>query len=294
MSIVCEDVASDCIKSSYGSNNKFVTAYPSNSITPLGDKWKFTPCFLPAKYKSHMDDIYNFEVRPTDIFVISFPKCGSTWSQEMIWLLNNNLDYKAAREIHMAKRFVELDIDIAFNELTLNIPKILAAVTSTRHIKTHIPAGLLPQQIWTVKPKIIYVSRGVKDAAVSYYHHYRNFQFYKETLDNFLDAFLDDKVNFAPQHGHIKDFLSLRDQDNILFITFEEMKNDLMNVLKKTASFLGKTYSNEELLNLEQYLSFESMKSNQSVETEDFYKTFLKRPLLQPDIAKKSIFEIYC
>jgi hypothetical protein len=47
---------------------------------------------------------------------------------------------------------------------------------SPRFIKTHLPAQLLPDQLWTVKPKIVYIRRNPKDTAVSYYHHHRLLQ----------------------------------------------------------------------------------------------------------------------
>ena len=36
---------------------------------------------LPASFKNLAERIYNFEVRPTDIFMVTYPKAGSTWTQ---------------------------------------------------------------------------------------------------------------------------------------------------------------------------------------------------------------------
>lgn len=267
MPIVCESVQNLKEGSTYGSDKEFVFAYPNPiPMTPLGSDWKFTPCFLPEKYSNFKDEIENFNVRPDDLFSITFPKSGSNWSQEMIWLLNNDLDFKTAEKIRINERFLILELDICFKNLTFDSIERVVKHPSPRHIRSHLPAGLLPKQIWTKKPKIIYIARGSKDNAISYYHHYKNFHRYYASKDDFLEAYLHDMIIFSPQHGHIKDFWYLRNEKNVLFLTFEEMKSDLFSVLQKTCSFLDKNYTDDQLRKVEQFLSFDSMKSKESKE----------------------------
>ena len=40
-----------------------------------GDVW------LPSNYEKYEGDILNFEVRPDDIWIVTYPKCGTTWTQ---------------------------------------------------------------------------------------------------------------------------------------------------------------------------------------------------------------------
>lgn len=53
-----------------------------------------------------------------------------------------------------------------------------------------------------------------------------------------------------------------RDEPNIMFITFEEMKRDLPKVIKKVSSFLGKPVAENDIPTLADFLSFENMKAN--------------------------------
>jgi Sulfotransferase domain len=73
--------------------------------TPLGVDWKPKPSVMVPLYETHADRIKNFEVRPDDIWLISYPKTGTTWSQEMVWCICNNLDYKKAKELNLFARF---------------------------------------------------------------------------------------------------------------------------------------------------------------------------------------------
>lgn len=63
-------------------------------------------------------------------------------------------------------------------------------VKRPRFIKSHLPICFLPKKLWEVKPKIVYVARESKDAAISFYHHYYNLYKYCGSKEDFLDLFL--------------------------------------------------------------------------------------------------------
>lgn len=50
------------------------------------------------------------QVRDNDVWIISYPKCGTTWTQEMVWMLGNNLDYETGSKVDLSDRspFFEL------------------------------------------------------------------------------------------------------------------------------------------------------------------------------------------
>jgi hypothetical protein len=78
-------------------------------ISDASDASKF--CVVPSKYVKggFLERVKNFRVHADDVWIISFPKCGTTWAIEMVWLLVNNLDFERARQIHQNDRapFIE-------------------------------------------------------------------------------------------------------------------------------------------------------------------------------------------
>lgn len=56
-------------------------------------------CILPQKYREISDKVKNLAIRDNDVFLCSFPRTGSTWLQEILWLLGNDLDFDKAKSV---------------------------------------------------------------------------------------------------------------------------------------------------------------------------------------------------
>lgn len=61
--------------------------------------------FFPYKYMLEAENYYNFQARPDDVWVVTFPRSGTTWTQEMVWLLANKLDFEKAKQVPLTQRF---------------------------------------------------------------------------------------------------------------------------------------------------------------------------------------------
>jgi hypothetical protein len=70
------------------------------------DPWKGTPgFFFPKSYVNHIESLKKFPVFEDDVWMLCWSKTGSTWAQEMVWLLNNDLDYAGASNETIDERF---------------------------------------------------------------------------------------------------------------------------------------------------------------------------------------------
>lgn len=132
---------------------------------------------------------------------------------------------------------------------------------SPRSIKCHLPVQLLPDEFWTKKPKSFYISRDPKDVVVSQYHLSNAFSSDTVKLEDFLDYFMADKIVHGPYRENMWNYVNLPDNENICYLTYEEMSSDLDGAIKKIADFLGKTVSVENADRIKDYLKFENMKS---------------------------------
>ena len=77
-------------------------------ISSKDDKTKF--CVMPRKFVNQdLERIKNMEIFEDDIWVVTYPKCGTTWTQEMIWMIGNNLDYGTSLSVKLNDRFPFLE-----------------------------------------------------------------------------------------------------------------------------------------------------------------------------------------
>ena len=96
-------------------------------------------------------------MRPSDIWVVSFPKCGTTLTQELVWQVAHGVDLEGGK-VDLMQRFPFLEGDtLRDNADNVTLPSLETA-QDQRFIKTHLPLSLLPPELLDTS-KVVYVAR---------------------------------------------------------------------------------------------------------------------------------------
>ena len=64
---------------------------------------------------------------------------------------------------------------------------------------------------------------------------------------------------------NVRSYWDKREEPNIMFITYEEMKRDLPKVIRNVSLFLGKPVADKDITALAEFLSFGNMSKNPSL-----------------------------
>ena len=201
-----------------------------------------------------------FVPRPTDVHIVTYPKAGTSWIQEVVWLVNNDADVAASNAMQSSQRTVYIELRTSRDKLA-QLESVVAA--SPRHVKWHHSSPLLPKRVVN-EGKIIYLLRNPKDTVVSWYHFQRMNSLYGFTgnFDQFFELFLQGNVAYGCYMHNMLSWWRLRHRSNILLLTYEQMHVDLPAVIAKVADFLGKTLTAGQVALIADHCQFQQMKQN--------------------------------
>jgi hypothetical protein len=233
------------IKRDIARHELFSTFVSVQSLEPVWDK--FPPCVMVKETVPNLHNIRDFRVHADDVFLCGFPRSGATIMQEIIWLLVNDCDFGTARIVATNERFPFLE-SLKDANIFHDGKVIIYAdeMKKPRTIKTHLPVQFLPDELYRMRPKIVYLRRDVKDVAISAYHYIVDgLQSYAK-LQEFLQDFLDDKIVYTPYWEHLVNFGAMPDYgDNLLEIEYEWMVEHVDEAIWRVAKFLGREVSKE-------------------------------------------------
>ncbi|XP_039595285.1 amine sulfotransferase-like [Polypterus senegalus] len=206
--------------------------------------------------EKHIDSLETFETRGSDVFVVTYPKSGTVWTQQIMSLICPDEDRTGEELMNNNLRFPWIEF---FKEEIDHSSR-----PSPRFFTSHLPYNLVPNELRKGKGKVIYVSRNPKDVMVSYFHFTHFFKPMGKAKDfsEFMDSFLNGNVPLGSWFDHLKGWYDHRDEFNILFISYEEMIKDLRAVVIKICKFLGKKTENMDIDKIVEEGTFNKMKKN--------------------------------
>ncbi|XP_009762002.1 flavonol sulfotransferase-like [Nicotiana tabacum] len=225
------------------------------TLYPCRDHYQYKGFWFPFRYlRQTLSMQENFKAQPSDIFLCSYPKTGTTWLKALTFSIitrdrfsdDDSTNPLLTKQPHECVPTVEVD---SFTNPTL-------VETEFPLLATHLPYTCLPPSILESDCKIIYICREPKDTFVSWWHY---MQKVKESADAFkaevvpfeqeFKWFCEGKSSCGPYWNHVLDYWiasSVDRPERVFFLKYEDLKSNTLCYVKKLAEFMGKPFSTEE------------------------------------------------
>ena len=241
--------------------------------------------YLNHHLDSSLWEIY--EPRDDDIVVTTSYKCGTTFTQQILYnlLVENTADMEVFPDIDMESPW----IDARFHPISRKDLKAhIDGMTRRRFLKSHLPLDGLP---YYPQVKYLVVARDARDVFMSLLNHYGNYQdvLYElfnndQSLEplprysgddhalwkNWISRGWFDREQegypFWSNMGHTQSYWNFRHLPNFLFLHYEDMTRDTAGTVRRIADFVEHPIDEVGISDVVRAVSFDRVK--QQAETE--------------------------
>ncbi|EEF24263.1 Flavonol 4'-sulfotransferase, putative [Ricinus communis] len=237
----------------------------------------------PKEIQSILSFQKHFQARNNDVVIATIPKSGTTWLKALTFSILNRKSFPLSSKAHPLLNSNPHDL-VPFFEYKVyangQVPDV-SKLPDPRLFATHLPFSSLQESIKKSSCKIVYICRNPFDTFISswiYINKLRSDTRPPLSLDDCFNMYCKGIVGFGPFWDHMLGYWneSKERPDKVLFLKYEDMKEDISFHLKKLAEFLGCPFSMEEekageveevakLCSLEKLKDLEVNKSGKSI-----------------------------
>ncbi|KAK8567487.1 hypothetical protein V6N13_105453 [Hibiscus sabdariffa] len=200
----------------------------------------------------------HFQAEDSDILLVTTPKSGTTWLKAMVFALMNRDQYPNNNDHHPLLS-ENPHVLVPFLELRLYIDGQVGDFTtfrSPRLFGTHLPFVSLPETVKNSPCYLVYLCRNPKDTFVSLWHFTNKLRkkgmgMGTNSLEWSFDKFTRGVSLYGPFWDHVLEYWkeSLENPERVLFLKYEDMKEQPKVQVSKLAKFFGRPFSLQEETN---------------------------------------------
>ncbi|XP_045921779.1 sulfotransferase 6B1 [Micropterus dolomieu] len=209
------------------------------------------PCLMCPE--DNLKALENLKAREDDIMLVAYPKCGFNW---MVGVLKKII--AEATGVNTESKGPPL---IEFLE-----PEALKAKEETpspRFLGTHMHPDNIPASFYAKKTKMLVIFRNPKDTLVSFYHFSNNNPVLPaQSWESFFSGFLSGNVPWGSYFDHALAWEKKMDDPNVMVVTYEDLKRDLSEGIRKIATFFGFSLTEAQVQKIAEGSTFSAMKQS--------------------------------
>lgn len=167
--------------------------------------------------------VAEYEPRPTDVVITPFGKSGTTWTQQIVNTLRTrgDMDFDdISRVVPWIETSRSLGLDINAEQCAL-----------PRAFKSHLSYDKMPKGATYIN-----IIRDPVDVAFSAFKFMEGWMFEPGTIS--ADEFVADGVMRSGYEKHLVSWWPHRHDDDVLYLVFEHMKQDLEGTIEQIAVFI--------------------------------------------------------
>ncbi|KAM4015720.1 sulfotransferase 2B1-like isoform 1-T2 [Anomaloglossus baeobatrachus] len=197
-----------------------------------------------------------FQVLNDDVYNVTFPKSGTNWMIEILNLIKHKGDVSKSSSVPIFERSPWYE--------TVAAKELINKMESPRVLSSHLPLHTFAKSFFKSKAKIVYTMRNPKDIIVSMFHFTKILSIFEaaEDFEKFIDDFIQGQVLFGSWFEHVKGWMTMKDDSRFLFVTYEELLQDLRGCVVRLCKFLGQELDDAQIDLVVKYSTFKSMKEN--------------------------------
>ncbi|KAK7314096.1 hypothetical protein VNO77_39306 [Canavalia gladiata] len=195
-----------------------------------------------------------FQAKDSDVVVASAQKSGTTWLKALTFAIVNRQSFSSL-ENHplLTSNPHQLVLSFEFDIYGNNRDKISlqSNMSDPRIFSTHIPFHALANSIKESHCKIVYICRNLFDTFIStwvFMNKVKPEYLPMLTLEEAFEMFSKGIIQFGPWWNHMLDYWkeSIARPEKVLFLKYEDLKEDVNFHVKRVAEFLGYPFTREE------------------------------------------------